>query len=77
MEYTDGRRKELYITENSNRILKMGKDISRGQMEMNIGESTRMTRNKEREYSKRAEYYTETNTKKASARTGVKYSDLI
>jgi hypothetical protein len=55
----------------------MGKDITDGQVEKNIGDSTRMIRNKEREYSKRVEYSTETNTKKASARAGVKYNDLI
>jgi hypothetical protein len=45
----------------------MAKDITGGQMEMNIGESGRMTKNKEIEYSKRVEYFTETNTKKTSA----------
>jgi hypothetical protein len=55
----------------------MGKDITGGQMEMNIGETTRMACNGERESNKRREYSTETNTKKVSARAGVKYSDLI
>ena len=41
MEYTDGLMEE-YITESGNRIRKMGKDITGGQMEMNNGESTRM-----------------------------------
>jgi hypothetical protein len=76
MEYTDGLMEE-YITDSGNRIIKMAKDITGGQMEMNIGESTRITCDGEREYSKRVEYFTETNTKKASARAGVKYSDLI
>jgi hypothetical protein len=43
MEYTDTRRKEQYITENGNRITKMAKDITDGQVAMNIGESGRMT----------------------------------
>jgi hypothetical protein len=55
----------------------MGMDITGGQMAKNIWESTRMTRNKEREYSNRVVYFTETNTKKASASGGVKYSELI
>jgi hypothetical protein len=66
MEYTDGLM-EQYITESSNRIRKMAKDIRGGQMAMNIGESTRMTRDGERESQKKREYYTETNTKKANA----------
>jgi hypothetical protein len=41
MEYTDGLR-ERYITESSKRVIKMAKDISGGQMVMNIGESGRM-----------------------------------
>jgi hypothetical protein len=55
----------------------MAKDITDGQVEKNIGESTRMTRNKEREYSKRVDYFTETNTKKASASAGVKYREIL
>ena len=42
MEYTDGLMEE-YITDSGNRIIMMGKDISGGQMEMNIGERSRMT----------------------------------
>jgi hypothetical protein len=42
MEYTDGA-KDLSIMESKNRIRLIGKDISGGQMEMNIGESTRIT----------------------------------
>jgi hypothetical protein len=38
----------------------MGKDITGGQMERNIGESTRITCNGEKEYSKRREYSTKT-----------------
>jgi hypothetical protein len=76
MEYTDIQ-VEMYITDSGNRIRKMAKDITGGQMVKNIGETTRMAYYGEREYSKRVEYYTEKNTKKASARAGVKYSDLI
>jgi hypothetical protein len=42
MEYTDGL-KEMYITESGNRVIKMAKDTSGGQMEMNIGDTTRIT----------------------------------
>jgi hypothetical protein len=66
MEYTGGQVEE-YITDSGNRIIMMAKDITGGQMEMNIGETTRITRNREREYSKRVEYFIETNTKKTSA----------
>ena len=58
MEYTYGR-VEMYITENTNREIKMVKDIGGGQMERNIGESSRMTRDGERESHKRREYSTE------------------
>jgi hypothetical protein len=76
MEYTDGQ-VDQYITESGNRIIKMAKDITGGQMAMNIGESTRMTCYGEREYSKRVEYFTETNTKKATASAGVKYREIL
>jgi hypothetical protein len=55
----------------------MGKDITGGQMVVNIGESSRMTRDRERESNKKRESYTETNTKKASALAGVKYSEIL
>ena len=42
MEYTDGLM-EKYITESTKRIIMMVKDITGGQMEMNIGESSRIT----------------------------------
>jgi hypothetical protein len=67
MEYTDMLNQEMFITESTNRVGEMGKDISGGQVEMNIGESGRITCNGERESHKRTEYYTETNTKKTSA----------
>jgi hypothetical protein len=76
MEYTDGLMEE-YITENVNRIRKMDKDITGGQMEMNIGESKRMTCYGERESNKRTDYFTETNTKKASASAEVKYHEIF
>jgi hypothetical protein len=66
MEYTDGLM-EMYITDSGNRIREMAKDISGGQVEMNIGESTRMTCDREKESNKRMEYYTESNTKQKSA----------
>jgi hypothetical protein len=76
MEYTDGLM-EMYITDSTNRIRKMAKDITDGQVAMNIGESTRMTRNGERESNKRREYYTMSNTKKASSSPIVKYSEVL
>jgi hypothetical protein len=66
MEYTDGLMEE-YITERQNRVREMGKDITGGQMAMNIGESGRIKCNGERESHKRTEYYTETNIKQTSA----------
>jgi hypothetical protein len=75
MEYTDGLMEEC-ITESTNRIMKMAKDITGWKMVMNIGENTRITCYGERESNKRREYYTETNTKKASASAGVKFSEL-
>ncbi len=42
MEYTDGLM-EKYITESGKRESLMGKDMTGGQMEMNIGESSRIT----------------------------------
>ncbi len=48
MEYSDGLM-DQYITENTNRVIEMVKDITGGQMEMNIGESTRIASNGERE----------------------------
>ena len=49
MEYTDMQSQETYISESGNRIIKMDKDITGGQMAMNIADSTRMTCNGERE----------------------------
>jgi hypothetical protein len=76
MEYTGGLMEE-YITENGNRLRLMGKDITGGQMEMNIGESTRMTCNGETESNKRREYYTMSNMKKATSSAGFNYSELL
>jgi hypothetical protein len=76
MEYTDGL-VEKYITGSGNRIIKMVKDIKGGQMAMNIGEGTRITRNRETESQKKKVYYTETNTNKACAWAGLKYSEVL
>jgi hypothetical protein len=75
MEYTDGLMEE-YITDSTNRIIKMAKDITGGQMAMNIGESTRMTCNGERESNKRMEYFTETSLMESNSSVEVKYSEL-
>jgi hypothetical protein len=66
MEYTDGLM-EMYITESGNKIIEMDKDITGGQMALNTAETGRITRDREREYSKITEYCTETNMNKASA----------
>ena len=58
MEYTDTLM-EMYITENTKTIKRMVKDIRGGQMAMNIGENSRMACNRDREYLKRTENYTE------------------
>jgi hypothetical protein len=76
MEYTDGLM-EMYITESTNRIRKMAEDIKSGQMEMNIGESKRMTCYGERESDKRTEYFIETRMMESSASAGVKYNELL
>jgi hypothetical protein len=76
MEYTDGL-VEKYITGSGNRIIKMVKDIKGGQMAMNIGESTRMACYGERESNNIREYYTRSNTKKASSSAVVKYHEVL
>ena len=48
MEYPDGLM-EKYIMENTNSIIKKVKDITSGQMAMNIAENARMACNGERE----------------------------
>jgi hypothetical protein len=68
---------EVDTSGNSWMMIYTGMEYADGLMEMYIGESGKITRNKEREYSKRVEYFTDTNTKKATASAGVKYSDLI
>jgi hypothetical protein len=42
MEYSDGQ-VDQYITENTNRVIKMDKDITGGQMAMNTAETGRIT----------------------------------
>jgi hypothetical protein len=65
MEYSDGQM-EMYIAENTKRISKMVKDITSGQVAMNIAENGRMTCNMERESNKKTENYTALNMMKAS-----------
>jgi hypothetical protein len=60
MEYTGGMM-EKFITENTNRIKKMAKDITCGQMAINIAGNGRKTYNREREWKKSTENYTEIN----------------
>ena len=50
----------------------MAKVIRGGQVVRNTGENGRITRNREKEYSKRREYSTKTDMKKTSASAGVK-----
>ena len=66
MEYTDGLM-DQYITENGNRVIEMVKDITGGQVAMNIAETGRITSNGEKESHKRREYCTETHMKMASS----------
>jgi hypothetical protein len=46
-------------------------------MEMNFGESGRITRNREKESNKRMEYSTKKNMKQATASAEVKYSEVV
>ena len=46
-------------------------------MEMNFGESGRITRNREKESNKRMEYSTKKNMKQATASAEVKYSEFV
>ena len=66
MEYTDGLM-EVYITENTNRKIKMVKDTLGGQVAMNISENSRIICNGERESNKKTDNYTEFNMIKTSA----------
>ena len=76
MEYTDGQVGQ-YIMENTNRVIKKVKDITSGQMVMNIAENGRMTCNGERESKKKTDNYTEINTKQTIASAGVKYRKIL
>ena len=76
MQYSD-MLMDQYITDSGKRINMMAMDTTEILMEMNILESTKMTRNGEREYPKRKEYYIETNIKKETASTGVKSNELL
>ena len=76
MEYTDGLM-EKYITESTNKVIKKGKDIRGGHLEMNIGENGRITWNGERQSKKRMEYSTKKNMKQATALAEVKYSEVV
>ncbi len=72
MQYTDGLM-EQYITESTKSASKMVKDIRGGQMAMNIGESSRITSNGEKESNKKMENSTKTLMKKESASKGVNF----
>ena len=48
MEYSDGQM-DMYIMDNGNRIIKMAMDITEMQMAENTMDSSRMTRDKEKE----------------------------
>jgi hypothetical protein len=76
MQYSD-MLMDQYITDSVKRVTMMAMDTTERMMEMNILESTKMTRNGETEYLKSTEYYIETNIKKVTASTGVKCNDLI
>ena len=76
MEYTDGLM-EKYIMENGNRVIEKAKDITSGQMVMNIAENGRMTRNGEKESKKKTDNYSEINMKQTTASAGVKYRKIL
>jgi hypothetical protein len=57
---------ELYIKDNSNKIISKVMHITGMQMEMSIMDSSRMVSYTERVFSKRMASYTESNMKKAS-----------
>ncbi len=63
MEYSHGQ-VELYIKDNGNKIRKKVMDIKGGQMAMSIMDSTRMISSTEKDYSKKAAYYTMLNMNK-------------
>jgi hypothetical protein len=65
MEYSD-RLMELYIKDNTNKIISKVMHIADGQMALSIMDSKRIIRCTEREFSKRMASYTESNMKKAS-----------
>ncbi len=65
MEYKDGQ-VELYIKDNSNKIILKVMHIAGGQMALSIMDNTRMIRCTEREFSKRMASYTESNMNKTS-----------
>ena len=62
MEYTDGKM-ELYIKDNTNKIIEKVMHITGGQVETSIMESGRMIICTERGSCKRKAYYTESNIK--------------
>jgi hypothetical protein len=81
MEYTDGVMgqyiKEMYITESGKMVTEMVKVITGGQMEMNIGENSRIARDGEKESHKKEQYSTKTHMKKETASTGVNCQKLL
>ena len=58
MEYSNGQ-VELYIKDNSNKIISKVMHITGGQTPMSFMDSTVMIRNTEREFSKKVVRYTE------------------
>ncbi len=65
MEYTDGLM-EMYIKDNTNKIIEKVMHIEGWQVATSIMDSSRMIRSTEREFSKKMASYTKSNMKKAS-----------
>jgi hypothetical protein len=76
MEFSDWLMEEC-VKGSGNRIIKMAKDIRDGQMEMNIGESSRKASHREKESNNGTEYYTMSNTKKVNSSPIVKYREIL
>ncbi len=76
-EHTDGLMAQ-YITDSGTRVTIMVQDIRGGQqMAMNIGDSSRITCNREKESNKRMESSSKTNMKQATASAEAKQSEIL
>jgi hypothetical protein len=76
MVYTSGLM-EMYIMDNTKRIIKMAKDITGGQLAMNIAENGRMGCNGEKESNKKTDNSTEINIIDTIASAELSYHTLL